>query len=78
MHMLTKQLMATTTLARYLRRQYHSLSTDDRGAEIVEWVVVVMLLIVVGVLIYNGILMSQLAAAINAVGQRLVEAASGS
>jgi len=72
------KLRAITAPARYLRRQYHSLSTDDRGAEIVEWVVVVMLLIVVGVLIYNSILMSQLATAINAVGQRLVEAASGS
>jgi len=66
------KLRAITTSARYLRRQYHCLSTDDRGAEMVEWVVVVMFLIVVGVLIYNSVLVSQLTVALDAIGQRLI------
>jgi Flp pilus assembly pilin Flp len=44
---------------------------DDAGAEFVEWVVVVSLVVIVGILIYNQILTGALIDLLTASGNRL-------
>ena len=49
---------------------------DEEGAEIAEWVVVVAMLVIVAVFIYNGILKRELSEAVDAIGSKIISAAS--
>ena len=55
---------------------FYRLWHDEEGAEIAEWVVVVALLVIVGVIIYNQILRRELSTAVSAIGSRITSAAT--
>jgi len=58
-------------LGRYLLYQLRSLWTDTGGAELVEWVLVVSLVVLSGIAIYTGVLAPQLSSAIDTVGSEI-------
>lgn len=49
---------------------------DEQGAETVEWVVVVALLVMVAISVYNGILLGVLEGAVEAIGVKIDSAAT--
>jgi Flp pilus assembly pilin Flp len=53
------------------------LLTDDRGSEIAEWVVVVTFVLASGVAVYTGVLMPELKDALDDIGKRILNIASG-
>ena len=58
-------------LGRYVLYQLRCLSTDTGGAELVEWVLVVSLVVLSGIAIYTGVLAPQLSSAIDTVGSEI-------
>jgi Flp pilus assembly pilin Flp len=60
-----------------MKSLFYRLWHDEDGAEIAEWVVVVALLVIVGVIIYNSILRRELSNAVETIGSRIQSAASG-
>ena len=44
---------------------------DERGVETLEWIVVGALVVALGILVYQGALVTQLTAAVNAIGAKI-------
>jgi hypothetical protein len=61
----------------HLRRRFGALWADVGGAEMAEWTVVVAFVLASGLAIYNHILTSELSAAVDTIGNHILDVASG-